>query len=278
MNELLVVMIIIGVLGLLATGVYFAFIRTAEDTVLNANIQTAAEEVQSALALNPGLTGQALITELSSRTNLVWDDDWDSTTSDTSEQVRFEIIQQGTTVVAPAASGTAPTVSWLLDGNSAVRLHIRDGDSAVWRCALIILKPSAASIQRLTATVYEDDGSTAAQPLATAHEQIVGGSTPAAPTKDQAAQFAAEMRGVWFDGGSSQASNGVHDCSPVANTSAPGASATQNDKYLPHDSQTWAIAAFDAAFLDPSSTDHPSTSATTGKRTLHRSPSSLDGE
>lgn len=277
MNELLVVMIIIGVLGLLATGVYFAFIRTAEDTVLNANIQSAAEEVQSVVALNPGLAAPAkadhLITELSSRTNLIWDKVWDSGADDTAERVRFQTILQDST--AKAAGHTAatdpPEVPWLLDDKSAMRLHILDGDSGVWRCALIIFKPSTAGIKAAGAggSYHKDDGKNAARgtPLATAL------------TDATAARSAAEVRGVWYDGGSSQAhdgastpmARGLHDCSPLGSVDPAG--------WLPYNAQTWAIAAQTAPELDNSSTKSPiPSSGTGGKRTLHRSPSSLDGE
>lgn len=265
MNELLVVMIIIGVLGLLATGIYFAFIRTAENTVLNSNIQSAAEEMQSALALNPSLAdpGNAnqLITELSSRTNLIWNDSWDSDpTSDTAETIRFQTIAKDT-AAALATGTTPPELTWLLDGKSAVRLHIVDGDSGVWRCALIILKPSTSAIKTAAGTSYYRDPGTAAT-AATA--------TTTALTDAAAGQIAAEVRGVWYDGGSSQSTNGLHDCSPTA--SGP------SDNYLPANAQTWVIAARSAAELDSSSTAYAFTSGATGKRTFHRSPSQLDGE
>ena len=255
MNELLVVLIIIGVLGLIGTGVYFLFIRDARSTVLNQNIQTAAEEVQSALAIKPSLadTPSALATEMTSRTNFVWlhaawDSDATANTGDDANTIRFQIFATPATPVLPGNGPAAgPTVEWIAKGRDAVRLHLRNTEGE-WRCALVILRPSASGLEA-KASVAANAGETKA----------------------------AEMRGTWYDGGDSQAPGmpgaspsqfGRHDCSPL------GAAGGAGDDELPSNAQTWVIdnagSALPAAQLDLTST------AMAGKRTLHRSPSALD--
>ena len=53
MLELLVGMVILGILGAIGYGIYTNFIGDARDTALDQNIQTAAAEIQSVLALEP---------------------------------------------------------------------------------------------------------------------------------------------------------------------------------------------------------------------------------
>ena len=260
MNELLVVLIIIGTLGLIGTGVYFLFIRDARDTVLNANIQTAAEEMQSILALRPSL-GQAtnrtgLVTEMTTRTNFVWDGtDWDfPATGNEANTIRFQFLTDASTIAHPA--GTAgPAVNWLVDGASAVRMHLSNSEGE-WRCALLIMKPEVSGLETST-----------------------GNSTADATT------FAAQMRGSWFDGGSAAASNGLYDCSPVgalagtgtinAGTNGTncvfGTAVAAEDGCVPENAQSWMIPDATTGHLDASSTD------TENYRTFHRTPSQLDG-
>ena len=74
MLELLVGMVILGILGAIGYGIYTNFIGDARDTALDQNIQTAAAELQSVLALEPTLAGTpALVTAMTNRTNFVWD-------------------------------------------------------------------------------------------------------------------------------------------------------------------------------------------------------------
>ena len=147
-------------------------------------------------------------------------------------------------------------MDWLVDDNSAVRLHIANPEGE-WRCALIVLKPSTSAINT-----------------------IMGGSAQAA-----AAASAAEVRGIWYDGGSNANTNGLHDCAPSSSRGTVAFSATatgnltctiaasnvDNDDCLPVDAQTWHIPVI------AGETDSSSTSVTAGDvRTLHRSASSLD--
>lgn len=255
MNELLVVLIIIGTLGLIGTGVYFLFIRDARDTVLNANIQTAAEEIQSVLALQPSLATDltALETEMTGRTNFVWDSaNWDFQTGDDANTIQLQFI--GKAAAAFPFGTAAPQVEWGVNAQSAVRLRLQNSENE-WRCALIVLSPSSSEL-----------------------ESIGAAAVPAVGT-GEGPQKAAEMRGAWYDGGTSVVAGGRHDCSPVGVGGTPVAAWDHN---VPDSAQEWNIAvatvgttdstsAADAANqLDASSTASPA------ERTLHRSPSALD--
>ena len=257
MLELLVGMVILGILGAIGYGIYTNFIGDARDTALDQNIQTAAAELQSVLALEPtlavntsgtGVPGADLVTAMTNRTNFLWDPAWVFVAGDEADTVRFQFIDDGGTAVSwtsptallPTTGPLAPNVSWLVDDKSAVRLHITNPEGE-WRCAIIVLKPSRSDIETLTAA-----------------------------TAVEAAASAAALRGIWFDGGSSKTTDGLHDCSPVG---YKGSTLILRNDVLPADAQTWALpilAGNQAAELDSSST------ATAGSRTLHRSASSLD--
>lgn len=274
MLELLVGMVILGVLGAIGYGVYVGFIRDARDTALDQNIQTAAAELQSVLALDPtladntaGVPGTDLITALTNRTNFVWDTTWAFPTNTDEREpdvIRIQFIAKNSAADFPDGANP-PEVDWLVDGESAVRIHIANPEDE-WRCALLVLKPST--------TVINDMGGTAL-------------------TDAIAAAKAAELRGIWYDGGSGLGSgpsatpyDGLHNCSPVGNSSGFGAynsttntngcgqtsgSNTDSDECLPTDAQTWNINAV------ATQVDNSSTAVTTGDmRTLHRSASSLD--
>lgn len=256
MNELLVVLIIIGTLGLIGTGVYFLFIRDARDTVLNANIQTAAEELQSVLALQPSLASDTddLETAMTARTNFVWDADlWDFQTGDDANTIRFQFIGKGT---AAFPFGTAaPQVEWAVNATSAVRLRLQNNENE-WRCALIVMSPSSSELTTI--------GSAA---------------VPAIADAEEAQQKAAEMRGAWYDGGTSVAADGRHDCSPVGVGGTPAAAWDHN---VPDSAQQWDIAVATVGTTDSTSAADAanqldaSSTASSAERTLHRSPSSLD--
>ena len=73
MLELLVGMVILGILGAIGYGIYTNFIGDARDTALDQNIQSAAAELQSVLALEPTLANTPeLVTAMTNRTNFVW--------------------------------------------------------------------------------------------------------------------------------------------------------------------------------------------------------------
>ena len=268
MLELLVGMVILGILGAIGYGVYTAFIRDARDTTLNQNIQTAAAEMQRVMSFNADATSTELTTELTNSTNFVWTEigataNFTPTVFEP-DTIRFQLITDGTAAVAAAA--VAPAVSWLVDGVSgqAVRLALANNEGE-WRCALIVLKPSPSDVK------------------------TAAGYTGATADADASAK-AAQMRGVWFDGGTGRGSGstaytGLHDCSPVGSTGATLPSGavypttgtdcrTINeaavDDCLPADAQTWVINAQGSNELDATSTDAED------QRTLHRSVSDLD--
>ena len=267
MLELLVGMVILGVLGAIGYGIYTNFISDARDTALDQNIQTAAAELQSVLALEPtladntgGVPGDELVTALTNRTNFVWNNSWEFVTGDAPDTMRFQFIgQNGTEDHADGAN--PPEVGCLVDSESAVRMHITNPEGE-WRCALLILKPSPTSIKPFLPSTANDDADAAAK--------------------------AAELRGIWFDGGSnidSAAYDGLHDCSPVGALATGsissavtvfgggctfGAADPDSDDCLPDDAQTWVIPDATSDHVDSTST------GTAGYRTLHRSASSLD--
>ena len=154
MLELLVGMVILGILGAIGYGIYTNFIGDARDTALDQNIQTAAAELQSVLALEPTLAGTpALVTAMTNRTNFVWDGTlWDFEAGDEPDTIRYQFltsaIPAGTAVAHPTAvtagtppvAGKAPAAAWLVDDTSAVRIHLSNPEGE-WRCALLVIKP-----------------------------------------------------------------------------------------------------------------------------------------
>ena len=267
--ELLVGVVVLGVLGAIGYGVYTSSIRDARDTALDQNIRTAAIELQSVLSISPELaTAQgpggspsgALLTAMTNRTTLVWDMDWDFPPRPQRDAVvvRFQFLAD--IAIARPGAGVAPGVPWLVDDQSAVRLHIGNPQGE-WRCALVVLDVSPGDVQSL------DTGGTISDTAATAK--------------------AVELVGVWYDGGSASQAGGLHDCSPVSSDIAGGwlaapaisgphthltcdasAGSAGSASCLPIDAQTWHIHA--VGQLDSSST------AAAGHRTLHRLPSALD--
>ena len=268
MLELLVGMVILGILGAIGYGIYTNFIGDARDTALDQNIQTAAAELQSVLALEPtlavadagagaGVPSDDLITAMTNRTNFVWDGTWAfDAAGNEPDIIRMQFIEDDTAALEAAAA--PPKVSWLVDDTSAVRIHLANPEGE-WRCAVLILKPSTTGIAALSADVDAD--------LAT--------------------KKAAELRGVWYDGGSTLTAAGLHDCSPASgratgawNVTVAGLTCTEEatsgataaDECLPADAQTWHIPGVATTQVDATSTDVTDSNV----RTLHRSASSLD--
>ena len=261
MLELLVGMVILGILGAIGYGIYTNFIGDARDTALDQNIQTAAAELQSVLALEPTLAADAdaLVTAMTNRTNFVWDGTlWDLTATAEPDTIRFQFIEKATSTqpTVVLASGAAPLVSWVQDNGSAVRIHLANPEGE-WRCALLILKPSTTVIGTISSLVAPADAAKTAQ-----------------------------MRGIWYDGGSTLTDAGIHDCSPVGYSSgyncAQAATPAASDKCLPEDAQTWNIADADARIDDTAVAATAALPATAslasgnGIRSLHRSTAALD--
>ena len=148
--QVIVTMVIVGILGAAIGFTAFQFIGQSRETVLAANIRTAADAVQNTLALKPhlragvddetGKLSEDLISELSNTAGFDWvTGSWEFDTTDTVEKVRVQAVVKDANA-AGATDDDAPKVRWLVEHGDAVRLHIRNGDGA-WACALVVLRP-----------------------------------------------------------------------------------------------------------------------------------------
>ena len=243
--QVIVTMVIVGILGGAIGFTAFQFIGQSRETVLAANIRTAADAVQNTLALNPNLkngvapaTGApstGLTSELSNVAGFTWEGDaFSFDDEDGVETVRIQMIDKGVAatpavgLAAPAgAAGTAPpAVRWLVADWDAVRLQIKNEDNA-WACALIVLRPDWVSDAAGTAKAEKEAGAEG------------------------------NLRGIWYDAGSNiPGDNGLHHCSPSslhngdmgAGTDAAAAAdgagvAADNKDPLPVDGSNWYIPA-----------------------------------
>ena len=242
--QVIVTMVIVGILGGAIGFTAFEFIGQSRETVLAANIRTAAEAVQNSLALNPNLKEEdavpdiasgkasgALISELANVAGFNWKttgaeaaaDGWVLEDDDGAETVHIQFLADGTgagaaqgDATSPADAADAPTVGWMVGDRDAVRLQITNEDEA-WACALVVLRPDWA-----------------------------------AGTKQ--ATVEGTLRGIWYDAGSEiDDDDGLHNCSPttVANVDASGGSygntnagdsdAAATKEPLPADGSTWDI-------------------------------------
>lgn len=268
--QVIVTMVIVGILGGVIGFAAFSYIGQSRETVLSANIRTAAEAVQNTLALNPSLktptdvaTGApsaALLSELSNAAAFTWSPGttyaWEFQAEDGVETVRIQMLAKANaddtdsnnlaanTVQAQGATGAlvTPRVRWLVDNGDAVRIQIRNDDSA-WACALVVLRPD-----------WND-------------AMIAGATTPS-----QEATAEGNLRGIWYDAGASirdsgthpEEAGGRHHCSPTTvaeheikngtletNYGFGTAATTANDP-LPLDGANWSI-----PFDDPGTTGTP---------------------
>ena len=194
--QVIVTMVIVGILGGAIGFTAFQFIGQSRETVLAANIRTAADAVQNTLALNPNLkngtddmTGEpstALISELSNTAGFAWEGGaFPFVATDGVEVVRIQMVDKGAAdtdglLTPTGAAATPPAVRWLVADWDAVRVQIKNEDNA-WACALIVLRPD------WTIGVAEDQ-----------------------------AKAEGNLRGIWYDAGSNiPGDNGLHHCSPA---------------------------------------------------------------
>ena len=242
--QVIVTMVIVGILGGAIGFTAFQFIGQSRETVLAANIRTAADAVQNSLALNPNLktpadvaTGQpsaALISELSNVAGFTWSPgstySWAFQTNDGVETVRIQMIAQDNddANAAGATSGTvAPIVRWLVGDGDAVRVQIQNEDNA-WACALIVLRPN-----------WSD---------------TLAGATAGTVTSQIQATTEGNLRGIWYDAGTNILEDGFHHCSPTTvenkdlstaaeygNTTAADNAPTAHNDPLPLTGSTWNI-------------------------------------
>lgn len=275
--QLIVTMVISGILLGTVGFAAFSYIGQARETVLEANIRTAADAVQNTLALNPnlrvaadpdgsgsdteaaaqarGAASPALLSALSNAAGFTWvtpgatpasndADGWRFAATDTPEVVHIQMLEKDAfgTITAAGNTGTheaiTPDVRWLVDDRDAVRLQVRNEDGA-WACALVVLRP--------------DWNGTAAD-----------ADTDAEIPSDQAqATVEGNLRGIWYDAGANiPADNGLHHCSPTlsgsaqdlqgadyGNTAAEDDEAILNNNPLPVSGSTWNIPAEGTAVL-----------------------------
>ena len=188
--QVIVTMVIVGILGGAIGFTAFQFIGQSRETVLAANIRTAADAVQNSMALNPNLKASTalatgvpttgLLSELSNTAGFTWKGDaFPFVDADGVDTVRIQMINQDGTAVA-ATTALTPVVDWLVGDQDAVRVQIKNEDNA-WACALIVLRPNWAT-----------------------------------GTDTQQATAEANLRGIWYDAGSNiPGDNGLHHCSPT---------------------------------------------------------------
>ena len=241
--QVIVTMVIVGILGGAIGFTAFEFIGQSRETVLAANVRTAAEAVQNTLALNPNLkkdvaadTGQApavLIGELANAAGFDWkttgatsaQDGWVFDLGDGAETVHIQFLGKATaagavrgTTATPPTDAESPKANWMIENGDAVRLHAQNDDGA-WACALVVFRPNytlGTAIATVTAEAVE-----------------------------------ANLRGIWYDAGSTIELDGLHHCSPVnvtaqtisaANIAAGHPAGTTNEP-LPASGSEWTIPA-----------------------------------
>ena len=273
MLELIMVVVVIGILGGIGFAIYRGVSDQARGTVLDSNIQTAAEELTGLLEVNPlaADTPDALAAAMTDRTNFVWESSWDFDGTEGPDVIRFEMLTKGAPPTAGLVSGTPPAVNWITstDG-AAIRIHARNSEEQ-WRCALVIRHVSR---DELTGTAPALDSSKYGIVGATGTAVVVA-SLPAA------ALAAAEIGGLWFDGGNTIVDNGLHDCSPFGSVTSATCldttgTAQVSDGCLPDTANSWNIPDEDG-HVDATSTNGTSQrSSTHAMRTLHGSIGQLD--
>ena len=272
--QVLVTMVILGVLSIAVGLTVFSLVGDSRNTVLAANVQTAATAVQTTLALNPPLAQfedvnsdgtpdgedaglvvaagelpQALMDALVEAAPLNWVTggtaaDWALAANDGPDTVRVQMLRSAAPAAATAA--TAPAAPWLIDDGAAIRLHARNSDDS-WACALIVMRPrTSAQVGAAAAVTY---------PAVTAAD--VG-----------------RLRGIWYDSGpfadpdATANSTGLHHCSPTFVTAGqvipPGAGVTGR-AVLPSSATEWDIP------LDKLATTAAPANDASGEKNMRRS-------
>ena len=223
MAQVLVTMVIVGILTVGVGLTVFSYINRARDTVLSANVTTAARAVETTLALNPGLRDSAahgapgtappdLMEALANAAPFIWttptaSETWTFGTADDVDTIRIQMFTQAGAVAA-AAANDAPDVDWLVSNGDAIRLQARNDDGS-WACALVVMRPEGSA--------------------------------------------AANQRGIWYGSGTEIQANGLHHCSPARRnpggdpvtgapiTGSPGTSNPGALSSVPANAQTWTI-------------------------------------
>ena len=227
--QVLVTMILIGILSVTVGITAFELLGQGRETVLRSNITTAAQAVETTLALNPAALGaqadvtgnaatgeptEALIDALTQIAALEWAPVTPAAQVDGSADVRawelpadagvdrvsVQMINAGANNSAnsqavPDTTGngawvpTAPVVPWLNNPGGAIRIQIRNAEGD-WACALIVMRPNGDPGPR------------------------------------------GQIRGIWYDAGR-DIEGGLHNCSP--------SNGDQADARRPGSATTWEI-------------------------------------
>lgn len=254
--QVIVTMVIVGILGGIGTFAAFQYIGQSRETVLAANIQTAAAAVQNTLALDPGLksgirtTGASpnintgvpsaeLISALSSASSgLTWIDTgkWEFDSIDDDGVVRIQMIMKAsphndddgcvaacsrTTYTTGDPRGSAGTGAGPPSIAPIVRWLVADGD------AVRIQIKNADGAWACALIVLRPDW----------NDSMVSGSF----TGSEAVTAEGNLRGIWYDAGANlrgdttshqEEANGRHNCSPTTvNPQALHAGSTPPNPY-----------------------------------------------
>ena len=259
-----VTIVILGILAAVGGPPLFAIIFDAREFKLENNLQEAAQVLQQRLTLSPeqmtdgvdtdGVPNQTLITDLVEDAPYTWEDNWTFAGTDNDETIRVQFL--GSDSALAAASGGAPTgtvwptatppdVDWIGLDWRAVRLHARNSDGR-WACALIVVQAEASGAIASLDTRYPNVGTPTGQTTATANgiTHAAAGAPPAADVqRNNARLMSAWQSGIWYDSGDVvTADGGLHDCSPVDDSTSGGAVVAT----LPASSSNWEIQDDDA--------------------------------
>ena len=222
--QLIVGMIIFVALSRIVGPPAFRMITRARSTALNANIQTAAETVRNALAIDPSKRGTVgangdpdtvFLAALTDDAPFEWQGTWALSSTDDSNTMRLQFIDLNApaTLVAPVAAGgttggaSSPQVAWLLNDWDAVRIQARNQDGA-WACALVVLKPHTANLDVVGGTPAGTDG------LIAASGAIADTTVATDQTTVELAN--AHLRGIWYDSGDTYLQTGTAPAARLA--------------------------------------------------------------
>ncbi len=225
-----VTIVILAILAGIGGPPLWRLIRDAREHAVNTTLQEAAQVVQNRLTLQPELADSTKLQELENALIEDFDVDWNidghggatyafSSTVGDERSIHVQFIKEGTSAVA--ASGTAPTVDWLLADDKGVRIQAQNSDGA-WACALIVLRPNVDADEAID------------------NDRFIQVTQPAGSDKDNArVKINAWLGGIWYDSEETPLdSNGLHACSPALTI---GSSGTTVGAALPTSASEWPV-------------------------------------
>ena len=272
--QVIVTMVIVGILGGIGTFAAFQYIGQSRETVLSANVQTAAAAVQNTLALDPGLKSPSgytmtatgappseLISALSSASSgFTWSPPdstsgnyrWDFEGADGQDVVRIQMIRKASPhddddgCAGACSSGLTPT-----DPNGAAD-NTTPATVVAPKVRWLVADGDAVRIQ-----IKNDDGAWACALIVLRPDWNTGmiDGTVTAPV---AAEAEGNLRGIWYDAGANlrgdtsshpEEANGRHHCSPTTVGPHPlstgeygmGSTAVNGHDPLPASGAEWNI-------------------------------------